>query len=451
MKIISKILLTFTFVATFTVSSIQYFLVANAQTNQSYTQSLAILASTTQDEKDDRPSDANDGPNSSGVGGDTSTATTEISQATRDWAKINGFNLELMENYSSPEAHEPTDKDIEAFKTWMGGGSNPRNQVMSKITELAGEEKAEELWNYCNTLWKKLMNQANVGSVVSETSGLKNVGAMQEGMFAGVFGAMINSNVTDTTGSKDNYSSALTLFTDGFVVSSDDVTYRLHNMSDGKMVYSMAAPQQATVSEDKYPEGVTKFTSLFPLETHQPTAADIGNLKQYAQDLASNNKSNEPEGADRDVYESVAKYINTEFGNYFGQCPGPTVAKGIEALGVELSSATEDKVGSSVGERDFVNSFFGAPSATANIWRAGFLPSFDGTTYRLHSGKDGTVVYSATMDELDNIQSNAQPASTLIDSNLNLFIICVISVLVATLLVCGFLLFYRRRRRGRRS
>lgn len=443
MKIISKILLTFAFVVISTVSSLHYFPIANAQTIQNSTQSYTNLAATTQDEKDDRPSDADDGPNSSGVGGDTSTATTEISQAARDWAKNNGFDLELMENYSSPEAHEPTDTDIEAFKNWMAGGSNPRNQVMSKITELAGEEIAEELWNYCNTLWKKLMNQANVGSVVSEASGLKNVGAMQEGMFAGVFGAMINSGGTEKAESKDNYSSALTLFTDGFVVSSDDVTYRLHNMIDGKTVYSMAAPKQVTVSEDKYPTGVTSFTSLFPLETHQPTAADIENLKQYAQDIASDNKSNEPEGTDRDVYEAVAKYINTEFGNYFGQCPGPTVAKGIEALGIELSSATEDKVGSSVGERDFVNSFFGVSSATANIWRAGFLPSFDGETYRLHSGKDGTVVYSATIDELNNFSADTQPAA---NSDLNLYITCAVSVFVIILLVCGLIIYKKRRK-----
>lgn len=432
MKNISKVALVAVFALVLTVCSFNVALTSHAESGGG-------SSSASQDEKDDRPSDNDDNPGSnSGIGGDTSTATTSISDAARKWANEHGFNLGLIENYAAPNAHQPSDSDIEAFKNWMNGGSNPRNQVMKQITELAGEQVANELWNYCNTLWKKLMNHANVGSVVSETSGLKNVGAMQEGMFAGVFGALISQDTNNSQGnqstSSSNYALALTLFTDGFVVSSDDVTYRLHNINDGKTVYEMPAPKQVAVSEDQFPAGVTSFTSLFPLEVQEVSQQDIAYLKQYAIDIASSSENASDVNADRDVYEAVAKYINTEFGNYFGQCPGPTVAKGIEALGISLDSSTEDKVGSSVGERDFVNSFFGVSSATANIWRDGFLPSFDGTTYRLHSGKDGTVVFAATLDELNAID-NSFPTQFIVVG------------VIAVLIIIG-LVFVVVRRRG---
>jgi hypothetical protein len=370
----------------------------------------AFVASATAvtDEKDDRPDDADsDAPtdrpdDNDSAGGDNSTATTEISDEARAWANANDFDLTAFENYTVPAAHEPTSADVSAFENWMSGGSNPRNQVMKQIQSAAGESVASELWGYCNTIWKTWMNAANVGSVVSKASGLKNVGAMQEGMFAGYFGSLIGgSNSTDGYG-QDGYENAALLIKDGFVVSSDGATYRLHNMIDGTVAYEIAAPESATVSEDEFPEGLTSFTDFFPLETQEATAEAIALLKEYA--LAGN--FSEPSDIDRTVYQAAAAYVNNEFGEYFGQCPGPTVVKGIKALGIELDSITEDSVGSSVGEKEFVASFFGAENAAASLWRHGFLPSFDGTAYRLHSGKDGTVVYEATAEELQGLTAD---------------------------------------------
>jgi hypothetical protein len=344
---------------------------------------------------DDRPDDADS------VGGDQSAATTSISAEARTWANANGFDLAAFENYTAPVAHTPTSADITAFDNWMNGGSNPRNQVLKQAQSAAGESIANELWNYCNTIWKGWMNAANVGSVVSKASGLKNVGAMQEGMFAGYFGSALGgSNVGD------DYGSAATLVKDGFVVSSDGVTYRLHNMVDGTIAYEMTAPESAAVSEDEFPDGLTSFTDYLPLEKQEVTAEAKSLLEQYA--LAGN--FSEPANIDRTIYQAAQQYVNDEFGEYYGQCPGPTVVKGIEALGIELDSVTEDTVGSSVGEKEFVASFFGVESAAASLWRIGFLPSFDGTTYRLHSGKDGTVVYEITAAEL--LESSDIPAET---------------------------------------
>ncbi|MDR1387953.1 MAG: hypothetical protein LBJ44_10315 [Propionibacteriaceae bacterium] len=340
------------------------------------------------DVHDDRPDEAD------AVGGDQSTETTSVSAEARAWADANGFDLSAFEDYEAPAAHTPSADDIAAFGAWMSGGSNPRNQVMSQITSAAGQSIANELWNYCNTIWKRWMNAANVGSVVSWTSGLKNVGATQEGMFAGYFGYLI-----DAGGGQSGYGNAASLIEDGFVVSSDGVTYRLHNMIDGTIAYETAAPRSVPVSEDEFPAGLTAFTDFLPLETREATAEAVALLTQYA----SAGPSTDPSGVDRDVYQAAAQYVNDEFGEYYGQCPGPTAVKGITALGLALDAVTEDTVGSSVGEKEFVASFFGVDSAAASLWRLGFLPSFDGTTYRLHSGKSGAVVYQVAAADLPAI------------------------------------------------
>jgi hypothetical protein len=398
-----------------------------------------VLAANTEDNatgdvQDDRPDDTNDRPDDvGGVGGDNSTATTSISDEARAWANSNGFDLAAFEDYIAPVAHEPNAEDIAAFESWMSGGSNPRNQVLKQMQSAAGEDIANELWNYCNTIWKGWMNDANVGSVVSEASGLKNVGAMQEGMFAGYFGSLLGGS-----NGGDGYAHAGLLVKDGFVVSSDDVTYRLHNMADGSVAYEIAAPEGTTVSEDEFPDGVTSFTDFLPFETQEVTDEAKALLNQYA--IADG--FSEPSGVDRAVYQAVATYVNQEFGEYYGQCPGPTVVKGITALGIALDSVTEDTVGSSVGEKEFVASFFGTESAAASLWRLGFLPSFDGTTYRLHSGKDGTVVYEIASDEIRNT-GTTDLAGTNNDPYVIVFIVLGIAVIAGGTLLA---ILIRRRK-----
>ncbi|MDR0518564.1 MAG: hypothetical protein LBG82_00700, partial [Clostridiales Family XIII bacterium] len=213
----------------------------------------------------------------------------------------------------------------------------------------------------------------------------------------------------------------------GFVVSSDGATYRLHNMVDGTVAYEMAAPESATVSEDEFPDGLTSFTDFLPLEKQEVTAEAKSLLKQYA----TAESAGEPQDIDRTVYQAAAQYVNDKFGEYYGQCPGPTVVKGITALGIELDSVTEDTVGSSVGEREFVASFFGAKSAAASLWRLGYLPSFDGTAYRLHSGKDGAVVYEVAAEELLAGAAEEEPAAGTGDGAAAIAICAAIAVVAA--------------------
>ncbi|GFH40053.1 hypothetical protein [Pseudolactococcus insecticola] len=390
----------------------------------------AESSSTTSDVKDDHPDDAD------AVGGDQSTAVTTLSSAAKKWAKANNFDLTAFTDYKAPAAHKPTAADIKAFKAWMSGGSNPRNQVMKALTADAGDTIANEIWGYSNTIWKKWMNTANVGSVVSKASGLKNVGATQEGMFAGYLGSLLS----DST-SQDGYENAAILIKDGFVVSSDGTTYRLHNISDGSVAYEIKAPETKEVSESDFPAGVTDFTKYLPLKSEKATTKAIALLKQYA----TEGDFKEPTDADKDVYEAVATYINQKFGEYYGQCPGPTVVKGIKATGKSIASLTEDQVGSSVGEKQFVASFFGVKSAAASLWKLGFLPSFDGTTYRLHSGSSGKVVYSITKKSLDaELKDSGSTSTTKKTNNSNVVLIGVAGV--AIIVISGIFIAIKKKK-----
>jgi hypothetical protein len=464
-----------------------------------------------QDAHDDRPDDANDRPDEAKATADTSSFP---SAAVKKWAAANSFDLEAFENPPDPTAiapHEPTAEDITLFKEWIATGGNPRNMVMKAVTEDVGETVANEMWDYLNVVWSQWMSVANVGSVVSKTSGLKNVGATQEGQFAAYFASffpdLMKGSGPDGGG---EYSSVVTLINEGFIVSSDGTTWRLHNAADGSIVYELPASEvaagqsaafAAVVSSDgtvywksgvdswdklmqlnsladddsvlkvqvlpdsaeKYPylhpdatwtltldgdapswytdttkaaimaafdrwkgyaytfdlDGFLDYFDTLPADPVKPTEADIALLKKWAAYKADPAHEENKFADDSDpwvgdsIWNDAAQYLNDTFGEVYGQCPGPTVVRGIEATGVTLDAATEDRVGSSVGEKEFLGIFFTntakwAATGTAEypytpiaeLWKRGFIPSFDGTTWRLSSGKEGTIVYAATAADL---------------------------------------------------
>ena len=65
-----------------------------------------------------------------------------------------------------------------------------------------------------------------------------------------------------------------------------------------------------------------------------------------------------------------------------------------------------DSVRDSVGA--YTSSFFDIKykygfSPAITLWNVGIVPSFDGETWRLHTGKDAHVVYKITVNELDQV------------------------------------------------
>jgi hypothetical protein len=256
------------------------------------------------DDTNDRPDDTNDRPDEAATADISAFPTEEV----KAWAKNYGFDLNAFMNPFDPTTiapHEPTAEDVALFMEWVRSGGNPRNMIMKAVSEAIGESISNQLWNYLNTaFWSGFMNKANVGSVVSKTSGLKNVGAIQEGQFAAYFGSYFSdviagagnypndgrnpgggnpigsansgdiggsgsigeaangggnptgsANGSDIGGSGSvgeaannrsegyRYSAAATLISHGFLVSSDASTWRLHNAADGSVAYSVTAKE----------------------------------------------------------------------------------------------------------------------------------------------------------------------------------------------------------------
>lgn len=479
-----------------------------------YAETETSTSSAIQDEKDDRPDDKDTPPEQA------TTSSVTYSEATyKTWKKAySKLDLDQFLNPTDPTTiapHEPTANDIAAFKEWLQQGGNPKNQVMKTVSAAVGETIANQMWDslYAN-FWQPFMNEANIGSAVSETSGLKNVGAMQQGQFAAYFASFFPTLFSGKDGNSSfEFQSILTLIQDGFVVSSDGTTYRLHNAQDGTIVYELAAdevqtneaqaftvlisktgktyyqagidkvseleekfnvktgddliavhmiPKPTSTEEQKYPylfpasnwaltftgdepswwtsdleekvqtafkewkkvaynfdlQGFLDYFSTLPSTAQKPTAEDIALLKEWAiyknsSDSDTKYAKNGTVWAGDSIWNDAAQYLNDKFGEVYGQCPGPTAVKGITALGITLDKATEDKVGSSVGEKEFLGIWFTNTTewdatgtstypyeAIAKLWKKGFIPSFDGTTWRLSSGKDGEIVYSITEKEI---------------------------------------------------
>ena len=67
-----------------------------------------------------------------------------------------------------------------------------------------------------------------------------------------------------------------------------------------------------------------------------------------------------------------------------------------DAVRASVGASVWDSVGASVGA--YIGSFFDIDykfdfSSAVKLWEAGLVPSFDGKTWRLHTGKDAHVVY----------------------------------------------------------
>jgi len=72
-----------------------------------------------------------------------------------------------------------------------------------------------------------------------------------------------------------------------------------------------------------------------------------------------------------------------------------------DSVGASVRDSVLDSVGASV--RAYISSFFAVEynhdlynhdlSSAIALWESGLLPSFDGTTWRLHSGKKAEIVY----------------------------------------------------------
>ena len=97
------------------------------------------------------------------------------------------------------------------------------------------------------------------------------------------------------------------------------------------------------------------------------------------------------------VRASVRDLVGYSVGDSVGYSVGDSVR---DLIGASVGYSVWYSVGYSVGDSvwSYVSSFFAIDfkhgfSSAVNLWNAGLVPSFDGTTWRLHSGERAAVVF----------------------------------------------------------
>jgi hypothetical protein len=101
------------------------------------------------------------------------------------------------------------------------------------------------------------------------------------------------------------------------------------------------------------------------------------------------------------VRDSVGASVWASVGDSVRASVWASVWAGVgDSVGDSVWASVGDSVGVSVGASVwvYVGSFFDLQytvdiSSAVTLWEQGFVPSFDGTTWRLHAGKDARVVY----------------------------------------------------------
>ena len=104
------------------------------------------------------------------------------------------------------------------------------------------------------------------------------------------------------------------------------------------------------------------------------------------------------------VWNSVRASVRASVGNSVWNSVGASVWASVgDLVGSSVRNLVWDSIWNSVEASvgAYVSSFFAINykynfSSVANLWNAGLVPSFDGTTWRLHSGKNARVVYEWT-------------------------------------------------------
>jgi len=118
-------------------------------------------------------------------------------------------------------------------------------------------------------------------------------------------------------------------------------------------------------------------------KVEQVTDEQIGWLKEWASVWAS-------------VRDSVRNSVGNSVRDLVWDSVGASVGN---FVGASVWASVWDSVGASVWA--YISTFFAIEyqhdfSSAAKLWEAGLVPAFDGTTWRLHSGKNADIVYEWT-------------------------------------------------------
>jgi len=127
---------------------------------------------------------------------------------------------------------------------------------------------------------------------------------------------------------------------------------------------------------------------LLLTKVEKPTDEQVGWLKEWASVRDSVGAS---------VSASVWASVWASVGNSVGASVWASVR---DSVGASVWASVGNSVRASVGASvwAYISSFFNIEykadfSSAIKLWESGLVPSFDGTTWRLHSGKSADVVY----------------------------------------------------------
>jgi len=156
------------------------------------------------------------------------------------------------------------------------------------------------------------------------------------------------------------------------------------------------------------PELIVKpIAHPFLIEPKEVTKKDIADLKKWdsVRDSVWDSVRDSVWDSVRDsVWDSVRNSVWNFVGDSVGDSVGASVRDSVgasvrDSVGASVWASVRDSVGayhSSFFDIEYKHDF----SPCVRLWERGFVPSFDGKVWRLHSGKNAKIVYEINKEDL---------------------------------------------------
>jgi len=193
-------------------------------------------------------------------------------------------------------------------------------------------------------------------------------------------GGLANKNTTEDLFNKWEYN-PLTKELECDTLNTKDDTKSIKKFCDG-LDFSLIVPELI----------IKPIVHPFKIKAGKVTEVEIALLKQW-----------------NSVYDSVRNSVYDSVYDSVGNSVRNSVDDSVyDSVGNSVRNSVDDSV------YDYISSFFQLDQwrgiehekgvnpfqSGIDLWEAGFVPSFDGELWRLHSGKDAKVVYEISKEEL---------------------------------------------------
>ena len=147
-------------------------------------------------------------------------------------------------------------------------------------------------------------------------------------------------------------------------------------------------------------------------KVEHPSKMDIELLRKWASVWATIVGASVWDSVGASVWDSVWASVWASVGDSVRDSVWDSVWASVWAsVRASVRASVWDSVWASVGA--YLSSFFDIQykydlTPVIRLWEAGIVPSFDGTTWRLHSGKKADIVFEIKVDELAKLEDTCQ-------------------------------------------